>query len=114
MDLKYIGTNRLTEVTLGTKGSCAKTTIEFLTKYECYGQKELFESMERGMRAKIELIRLYPDMGSFTIKAFYEKGAEICAAIQEICHKYFNFKADKTRVNLNPEQFIPNLDMRHC
>ena len=28
---------------------CAQTTIEFLTRYECYGQTELFESMERGM-----------------------------------------------------------------
>ena len=27
---------------------CAETTIEYLTKYGCYGQKELFESMEKG------------------------------------------------------------------
>lgn len=88
---------------------CAKTTIEFLTRYECYEQKELFECMERGMQAKMEIFRLYPDMGNFAIKAFYEKDMEICAAVQEIYHKYFNLKADKTRLNLNPEQFIPNL-----
>ena len=86
---------------------CAETTIEFLTKYGCYGQKELFESMERGMRAKMEIIRLYPDMGNFTIKAFYEKDAEI----SESYHRYFNLKADKTRLNLNPSQFIPGLDI---
>lgn len=90
---------------------CAKTTIEFLTQYGCYGQKELFESMERGMRAKMEIIHLYPDMGNFTIKAFYEKDAEISAAIQESYHRYFNLKADKTRLNLNPSQFIPGLDI---
>lgn len=38
---------------------CAETTIEFLTRYGCYGQTDLFESMERGMRAKMEIIRLY-------------------------------------------------------
>lgn len=38
------------------------------------------------MRAKMEIIRLYPDMGNFTIKAFYEKEPEICAAIQESYH----------------------------
>lgn len=90
---------------------CAKTTIEFLTKYECYSQKELFESMERGMRAKMEIIHLYPDMGNFTIRAFYEKDPIISAAIQESYHKYFNFKADKIRLNLNPEQFISGLDI---
>ena len=91
--------------------NCAETTIEFLTRYECYNQKELFESMERGMRAKMEIIRLFPDMGKFVIKAFYEKDPEISAAIQESYHRYFNLKADKTRLNFNPEQFIPGLDI---
>ena len=65
---------------------CAEITIEFMTKYDCYGQKNLFDSMERGMRAKMEIIRLYPDMANFTIKAFYEKDAEISAAVQASYH----------------------------
>ena len=90
---------------------CAEVTIDFLTKYDCYGQKNLFESMEKGMKAKMEIIHLYPDMASFTIKAFYEKDAEISAAVQESYHKYFNLKADKTLLNMNPDQFIPGLDI---
>ena len=86
---------------------CAETTIEFLTEYGCYEQNELFESMERGMQAKLEIIRMYPYMGKFTIKAFYETDPEI----QKSYHKYFNLKADKARVNMNPEQFIPGLDI---
>lgn len=91
---------------------CAEITIEYLTKYGCYGQNDLFESMEKGMQAKMEIIRLYPDMASFTIKAFYEKDSDISAAVQESYRKYFNLKADKTLLNLNPEQFIPGLDTR--
>ena len=90
---------------------CAEITIEYMTRCGCYGQKDLFESMERGMRAKLEIIHRYPDMGSFTIRAFYEKDAEICAAIQESYHRYFNLKADQTRLNLDPAQFIPGLDV---
>lgn len=90
---------------------CAEITIEFLSKYNCYEQKNLFDSMERGMRAKMEIIRLYPDMASFTIKAFYEKDPEICAAVQESYHKYFNLKADRTLLSLDSEQFIPGLDI---
>ena len=90
---------------------CAEITIEYLTRYGCYGQRDFFESMERGMRAKMEIIRLYPDMGTFTIKAFYEKEPEICAAIQKSYHKYFSLKADKTRMNMDPSQFIPGLDI---
>ena len=90
---------------------CAEITIEYLTACGCYGQTELFESMERGMRAKLEIIRMYPDMGSFTIKAFYETDPEIRAAVQKSYHKYFNLKADKTRLNLDPKQFRPGLDV---
>lgn len=90
---------------------CAEITIGHLTKHGCYGQTELFESMERGMRAKLELIRMYPDMARFTIKAFYEKDEDICAAVQQSYHRYFNLKADRTRLNLDPAQFAPGLDI---
>lgn len=90
---------------------CAEITIEYLRKYDCYGQENLFESMERGMRAKMEIIRLYPDMASFTIKAFYEKDPEISAAVQESYQKYFHLKTDRTLLNMDPEQFIPGLDL---
>ena len=40
---------------------------------------------DKGMCAKMESIRLYPDMAKFTIKAFYEKDAEISAAVQKSC-----------------------------
>lgn len=90
---------------------CAETTIEFLTRYDCYSQRELFESIERGMRAKMEIMRLYPDMANFTIKAFYESDPEISVAVQKSYHKYFNLKADKARINFDPEQFVPGLDI---
>ena len=91
--------------------NCAETTIEYLTRYGCYEQAELFESMERGMKAKMEIIRLYPNMGNFTIRAFYEKDPEISAAIQKSYRKYFSLKADKVKLNLDPSQFIPGLDV---
>ena len=91
---------------------CAGITIEYLTKYGCYGQDGLFESMERGMRAKLEIIGIYPDMANFTIKAFYEKDPEICAAVHESYQRYFSLKAERTRLNLDPEQFVPGLDIR--
>lgn len=90
---------------------CAETTIAYLSEYGCYEQAELFESMERGMMAKMEIIRTYPDMGTFTIKAFYEKDEEICAEIQESYHRYFNLKADRSLLNLDPSQFKEGIDI---
>ena len=90
---------------------CAQITIEYLKKYDCYGQRDLFESMTRGMHAKMDIIRRYPHMAAFTIRAFYEKDPEISAAVQESYHKYFNLKASATLLNLDPEQFVPGLDV---
>lgn len=90
---------------------CAETTVGFLTRYGCYSQTGLFESMERGMQAKMELIRCFPDMANFTIRAFYEKDPEVNAAVQESYHRHFNLKADRARLNFDPEQFIPGLDI---
>ena len=80
---------------------CAETTIETMSRYDCYGQTLLFEAMERGMRAKMEIIRRYPDMGVFTIRAFYEKDEEIFA---DPTHRYNLPKyvnAWDVRANLN-------------
>ena len=59
----------------------------------------------------MEIIRCYPDMGTFTLRAFYEKDPEVCADVQDSYHRYFSVKADMTRLNLDPDQFIPGLDI---
>lgn len=103
--------NNKKELYLFLWDKCAETTIAYLARYECFSQVGLFESMERGMRAKLEIIRRYPDMGNFTIRAFYETDPEVRAAVQESYHRYFNLKADKARLNFDPGQFIPGLDI---
>ena len=72
----------------------------------------MFESMYRGMQAKLRMMKEYPDMGSFVLKAFYEKEPEVCSAVQESYKRYFNLKANRTLINLDPEQFIPGLDIK--
>lgn len=90
---------------------CAEITIEYLTKYGCYEKQEFFEMMYRGMKAKINIMKRYPDMGRFVVKAFYEKDPEVCQDIQESYQKHFDYKANATLLNMNPEQFIPGLDL---
>lgn len=90
---------------------CAQTTLAYLEQCRCYDGGDLFESMERGMRAKLEIIRRYPCMAAFTIKAFYEQDPAVRADIQESYRRYFNEKADLTRLHLDPAQFVPGLDL---
>ncbi len=51
----------------------ADITCEHLALNHCYESTDLFEMMERGMYAKIQMMCRYPDMAAFAMKAFYEK-----------------------------------------
>ena len=91
---------------------CAQITISYLEKYGCYEQRDLFDMMYRGMQAKMHIMRKYPYIGTFVVKAYYEKDPEVCPAIQKSYRKLFDYKANKTLMNLNPEDFIPGLDLQ--
>ena len=92
--------------------NCAKTTVQYLTEYRCYEQKDLFEMMYRGMQAKMEIIRKYPDMARFVIKAYYEKDPAVCDDIRQSYQKLLNMKSKATLMKLEPEKFMPGLDLQ--
>ncbi|MGN1345541.1 MAG: TetR/AcrR family transcriptional regulator [Eubacteriales bacterium] len=90
----------------------AELTIEYLTKYGCYEKAGFFEMMERGMRAKLEIMKIYPDMAAFTIKAFYEKDPEVHDDIQRSYHQSFDRKAVNTLQRLDLSEFREDIDLR--
>lgn len=90
----------------------ADLTLEHLTRNHCYESKDLFEMMERGMHAKIQMMCSYPDMAAFAMKAFYEKDAAVCGNIQASYRQHFNRKAANALAELDPDDFIPGLDLK--
>ncbi len=89
----------------------AKVTMQFMKESHCYEPGDLFEMMERGMRVKMHIIRKYPDMAAFVIKAYYENTPEISAKIQESYRSFLNEKARAVLDTLNPSDFVPGLDL---
>lgn len=90
----------------------ADVTLKYLNEYKCYEPDDLFEMMERGMRAKIKLMEIYPDLTTFAIKAFYEMDTQIAAFIQQSYRKHFSRKADNALKKLNPDHFISGLNLK--
>ena len=91
---------------------CAEITVEYMTTYGCYEKEELFEMMYSGLRAKMHIMRKYPDMARFVVKAFYEKDPAVCQDIQESYRKAIDFKANASLLKLDPDKFIPGLDLQ--
>ena len=90
----------------------AEITMQYLNDYSCYEPTDLFEMMERGMRAKFRIMEEYPYMSAFAVKAFYEKDAEISAEIHKSYRKSFDIKASNALAALDPEGFVPGLDLK--
>lgn len=86
-------------------------TIRYLTAYGCYEPSDLFEMMDRGMQAKIKMMRRFPHLTKFAIKAFFEGDPEISAAIQKSFKRHFSIKAQATLLRVDPNDFIPGLDL---
>lgn len=89
---------------------CAKTTIEYMQEYGCYEPTDLFEMMYRGLRAKAQIMRLYPSMGSFVVKAYYAGESEVSAEIHKSYEMYKRLKVDSVLASLDPAQFRPGID----
>ena len=91
--------------------TCMRITIKYLKKYGCGETEDFFEAMYRGLRAKIHLMEEYPDMGNFAVKVYYEKDPEISPEIQKTIVPFASLSSNTTLKKLDPEQFIPGLDL---
>ena len=92
--------------------TCARITVEEMTRSGAYEQTDLFGSMDHGMQAKLRLMRRYPDIGVFAVRAFYEKDPEVCMDIQANMSKYLEAHAAKKLQKIDPEDFIPGIDLQ--
>lgn len=90
----------------------AKVTVKRLRESGCYEQEDLFGAMYMGMKAKAEVMRLYPDMTAFVLKAYYEQDEEIRGEVQKVIAKYLDFRANAYLLNLPSARFVPGLDLK--
>ena len=91
--------------------TCARMTQEALVCARCYEQEDVFDIMCAGLRAKAALMRKYPDMGMFAIKAYYEKNPEVAPQIQASIAREGAFAIQSPQLRLDPARFVPGLDL---
>lgn len=92
--------------------TCARMTQEALARARCMEEDDIFDIMCAGLRAKAALMRKYPDLGMFAIKAYYEKNPEVAPEIQASIEKHGSFASYGPRLKLDPALFVPGLDLQ--
>ncbi len=93
-----------------------KTAEELTHKYVqdagCYEEKDIFEMMYKGLVAKVGMMKIYPDMSAFAIKAYYEEDEEVRSGIERIIRPYRKLDTNKIIPDLDPSAFKDGLDLK--
>lgn len=90
--------------------TCGRISISTMTAYGCYDRRDLFEMMEQGLRAKMHIMKKYPFMGNFVIRAFYETDPSIQTEIEKSYARLISMKAAPSWANLEPDQFVEGVE----
>lgn len=73
---------------------------------------DLFEIFRQGMMAKLKITLEHPHLTAFIVKAYYEQDPEIAAEVAKISREMTFDKFGSIVDLLNPDDFIPGLDLR--
>jgi len=87
-----------------------KVTMDELKKQKVTETDDLFEAMYQGLMVKFEIMKNYPDLSNFSLKAFYENDDEVKDDIKKIFDKYAQYKENKSIIKINPEKLKDGLD----
>lgn len=87
-------------------------TQQYLTESNCYEQTDFFEILTQGIKAKIHMMKQYPNLTSFALKCYYEKDDEVCQDVQGLIQQYASFKNNPLSYHIDSSQFIEDLDIK--
>lgn len=90
---------------------CAQITYSILDKYKVENEP-FFDALERGLKIKMDMLRKYPKLGNFAIRAYYEKDETVASSIQILYHKKLEEHSNRIINNLKPEEFKDGLDLK--
>ena len=87
-------------------------SLEYMKNCHCYEAEDLFDAMYRGMHAKLKIMEVYPDLGAFVIRSFYEKDPEIAEDVQKLYASIRHRNGFSLLKKLDLSKFREGLDLK--
>ena len=73
--------------------------------------RDLFDMMYLSLITKVRLLKDYPDIMNFSVKAYYEDDPEVRDDIRKIVNPYTGLTTNKRLPKLDPKDFRDGLDL---
>lgn len=90
----------------------ADITAEAFSKNRCYEQGNFFDIFFSALKVKTALMRKYPDIALFEMKAYFEKEPCVQKEIFEIISGHSIYEYQMQLVKPNPDDFMEGLDLQ--
>ncbi len=85
--------------------------LETLNNSGISKSKDIFDMMYQSLRIKVTLLKDYPDIMNFSVKAYYEDDPDIRDDIRKRVNPYTNLATNKRMPPLDPADFKEGLDL---
>ncbi len=89
----------------------AQLTQEEMTRQGCYEEDSFFEVFLSGLRVKVQLMKSYPELSLFLMKAYYEKEPKLRKDIDALTGEYSGYETQSGSLKLDSDRFIEGLDL---
>ncbi len=86
-------------------------TMQYVRASGSHNEPAIFEMMYKSLQAKAEMMKDYPDMSSFALKAYYEEDEDVRDEIRKIVEPYTKLSTNKNLPPLNPDDYKEGLDL---
>ncbi|MGN1457751.1 MAG: TetR/AcrR family transcriptional regulator [Acutalibacteraceae bacterium] len=90
----------------------AEITAETFLKNRCYEQGDFFDVFYSALKVKTDLIRQYPDIALFEMRAYFEKEPCVQKEVIEIISGYSLYEYQMQLIKPDPNDFIEGLDLQ--
>lgn len=86
-------------------------TRNALMETNVYSGDDIFDIMYNGLLVKANMMRKYPDMGNFFIKAYYEKDPDVAKEVRKIIEPYTEMDTNSILPIFDKNKFKDGLDL---
>jgi AcrR family transcriptional regulator len=87
-------------------------TQQEITRQGCYDREDFFDIFLSGLKVKVQLMKRYPDLSLFQLKAYYEEDKELRGEINKLIGEYSGYETQAQMLKLDKSRFAEGLDLK--
>ena len=89
----------------------AELTQQEMIKQNTYEHSDFFDIFLSGLKVKVGLMKSYPDLSLFQLKAYYEKDESLRPELNKLIGEYSGYETQAKQLRLDKAQFADGLDL---